>query len=41
MNDLPLTPQLQYILKGAQDLNKFLGRNKVDIDVFFIRLLVT
>jgi len=35
MNDLPLTPQLKCILKGAQDLNEFLGRNKVDIDVFF------
>lgn len=35
MNDLPFTPQLKAILKNAQDLNEHLGRNKVDIDVFF------
>lgn len=35
MNDLPFTPQLTCIFKDAQDLNKLLGRNKVDIDVFF------
>lgn len=35
MNDLPFTPQLEAILKNAQDLNEHLGRNKVDIDVFF------
>jgi len=35
MNDLPFTPQLASILKKSQDLTEHLGRNKVDLDIFF------
>ena len=35
MNDLPFTPQLSSILKNSQDLTEYLGRNKVDLDIFF------
>lgn len=35
MNDLPFTPQLLSILKNSQDLTEYLGRNKVDLDIFF------
>jgi ATP-dependent Clp protease ATP-binding subunit ClpA len=35
MNDLPFTPQLTSILKNSQDLTEYLGRNKVDLDIFF------
>tara|TARA_B100000497_G_scaffold128056_1_gene172885 strand:+ start:3379 stop:5661 length:2283 start_codon:yes stop_codon:yes gene_type:complete len=35
MNNLPFTPQLASILKESQDLNEFLERNRVDLDVFF------
>jgi ATP-dependent Clp protease ATP-binding subunit ClpA len=39
MNDLPFTPQLVSILKNAQDLNEHLGRNKVDLDIFFFSFM--
>ena len=35
MNDLPFTPQLISILKKSQDLTEHLGRNRVDLDIFF------